>query len=341
MKTILLNPNSKVLMNDAIFRPPNSTTDEAIFTMMNVLKRKFNKLGYDMHTIDMKNVESADKILFVDNLMLDNYRKLCTPLDNNYLILLECPIINPWSYQTKTHNIFKKIFSWKLEGGKYIKTKIPQQIIREAKYTVPFYKKKFLCIVNSNRIAVDKHELYSERARAIEYFQHRIDVYGAGWGKRGLSLMNMLHALKNMHKMDIKRASFLFKFFLKPVKVPNYKGTTPNLIETLSKYRFCICYENYDNNDEYVSEKIFNCLNARCVPVYLGYRDISKLVPKQCYIDRRKFSNYAELENYIANMEEGEYQRYMTAINAFLNSRQAQQLSIPTFVDKVAAEILA
>ena len=42
-------------------------------------------------------------------------------------------------------------------------------------------------------------------------------------------------------------------------KLHSYKGETPNKIETLSKYKFSICFENTSSEPDYISEKIFDC----------------------------------------------------------------------------------
>src|SRR4051794_23704286 len=61
-----------------------------------------------------------------------------------------------------------------------------------------------------------------------------------------------------------------------------YKGRIPGLncgtekINILKKYRFCFCMENSVDLRGYVSEKIFACFAAGCVPIYWGAPNIEE-----------------------------------------------------------------
>ena len=57
----------------------------------------------------------------------------------------------------------------------------------------------------------------------------------------------------------------------------------------LRKYRFSFCLENSITNG-YISEKIFDCLYAGVIPLYLGAPNINNYVNKYCFIDLRKFN---------------------------------------------------
>jgi len=88
----------------------------------------------------------------------------------------------------------------------------------------------------------------------------------------------------------------------------------------ISKYKFMICYENcvYDG---YVSEKIFDCMAAGVIPVYLGAPDISSLVPESCFIDRRKFQSDEELHHFLLSLTADDLARYRSAMRKFLGER--------------------
>lgn len=58
-------------------------------------------------------------------------------------------------------------------------------------------------------------------------------------------------------------------------------------------YKFCVCMENSASRD-YVTEKIFNALEAGCVPVYYGAPNVRRYVPDDdAYLDLRQFGNDA------------------------------------------------
>lgn len=118
---------------------------------------------------------------------------------------------------------------------------------------------------------------------------------------------------------------------------PLYKGKIPGSvhfgkgkINTLKKYRFCICFENSRING-YITEKIFGCFTAGCVPVYLGAPNIEKYIPKRCFIDYCDFQSNDDLYRYLKSMPEETYLQYLENIREFLQSEQAQQFSLNSF----------
>ena len=97
----------------------------------------------------------------------------------------------------------------------------------------------------------------------------------------------------------------------------SYKGYIENKIETLAQYRYCICFENNCGHNGYVSEKIFDCIFAECVPIYLGAPDINRYIPEDCFIDMRKFHDYDELYAFIENIDDKQWNEYICAMKKF------------------------
>lgn len=77
-------------------------------------------------------------------------------------------------------------------------------------------------------------------------------------------------------------------------KVPG-QHSGPEKIVVLKNYRFSMCYENTITEPGYISEKIFGCFAAGCVPVYLGATNVEVYIPKDCFIDRRDFNSNEEM----------------------------------------------
>jgi hypothetical protein len=86
----------------------------------------------------------------------------------------------------------------------------------------------------------------------------------------------------------------------------------------LLEYRFCLAYENSVEPD-YISEKLFDCFYAGCVPIYYGAPNITDYIPASTFIDKRNFS-YEELYRYLSAMPEKEYNGYLAAAEAYLQS---------------------
>jgi len=100
----------------------------------------------------------------------------------------------------------------------------------------------------------------------------------------------------------------------------SYRGKVRSKKEVLTKYRFAICYENARDISGYITEKIFDCFFAGCVPIYWGANNIEDHIPQECFIDKRKFETYHKLYNFINNMSDDHYLEYLENIEAFLNS---------------------
>jgi hypothetical protein len=186
--------------------------------------------------------------------------------------------------------------------------------------------------VAGNKMVKHPLELYSERINAIRWFERYhpedFDLYGMGWDKyvfRG----RIIHRLNNVK---------LLTRLLAP-KYPSYKGTIATKSETLKGYKFAICYENAKEIPGYITEKIFDCFFAGCVPVYWGAPNVTDFIPADTFIDKRNFKGYEELYKYLKTMPAAEYERYLAAIEQFIKSDAMYLFSAEYFAALVTAEI--
>lgn len=225
------------------------------------------------------------------------------------LILMEPPVVQPGIYDRIFHEKFRTVLTWNdelVDGKKYLKFYWPNSWLGFNKSTVPFVKKKLVTLVSARKYSSEKNELYSERERAIEFFESshpdEFDLYGRLWNT----------------PLNLKE-----RIFGVPLR-PSYRGEIPDKMKTLSRYKFNICYENMGNVQGYITEKIIESLEALCVPVYLGASNINRYIPETVFIDRRKFHTYEELYKFIRNMDEKTYLRYVESAKEFLLSKQAR-----------------
>jgi len=123
-------------------------------------------------------------------------------------------------------------------------------------------------------------------------------------------------------------------------KYPSYRGSVENKKKTLEKYKFSICYENAKDIPGYITEKIFNCFFAGCVPVYWGANNIMDHIPADCFIDMRNFSNYEDMYQYMKNMSDEEYLGYLNAIERFILSDKSYQFSVEYFAKTITEQML-
>ena len=160
------------------------------------------------------------------------------------------------NFDPSNHNYFKKIFTWNddiVDGVKYFKLNLANKI--PLNFRVDLGKKNRFCtMIAGNKTNTDRRELYSERAKAINWFEKNhpkeFDLYGFNWGKSNYTFPN-----SKLNKFSLFR-----KIFTSTHTV--YKGTLNRKKDTLEQYRFSICYENARNINGYITEKIFDCFFA-------------------------------------------------------------------------------
>lgn len=128
-------------------------------------------------------------------------------------------------------------------------------------------------------------EIYVDRIEAIHYFSNidGFDLYGEGW-------LEKIPGFSNEYSNSAKKV---------------YKGVIEqdSKLQVISNYKFVLCFENC-SFPGYLTEKIFDCFQAGCIPIYYGAPDIEDFVPADAFINFRKFDDYPTLCNYMLNFSE-------------------------------------
>ncbi len=321
---------SEYLQKNSIFDTRAHRDD--IYDRFIKLKEEFTKYDYDLSTDDINNIEDSDIIIYSSN--MPNKLPKKEDINKSYIILSESAFIKPENYNKDKHKYFNKIFTWAddlVDNKKYFKLnyahKFPKNINKNLS------KKENLCMLisaNKNPPHTQENDLYSQRREAIRWFEKNhideFDLYGVGWDKYRFSGPKIIRAFN--------RVPYLPQFFakLKNQIYPSYKGMVDNKKEVMEKYKFSICYENAKDITGYITEKIFDSFFAGCVPIYWGANNITDHVPKDCFVDKRDFSNYEELYEFIANISDEEYMGYLINIENYLNSEKSFQFSSEGFV---------
>lgn len=163
---------------------------------------------------------------------------------------------------------------------------------------IPFDDRKLITCISGNKKSNHVNELYTERERVISFFEKNypdmFDFYGVGWDKE---------------------------------KHPCYGGKVEDKSQIYHKYKFAIAFENMGNVKGYISEKILDCLTSGIVPIYKGAENIKDYVPEECFISYDDFSTLNELANYLAALEEEEFNKYIEAADCFIHSKQTELFS--------------
>ena len=299
------------------------------------LKEEFKKNGLDFSTYDINKAENSEVV--IKNGMIQKYQMPENKL--NYLLSLESPHVDPTAFKKEYHNDFKKIFTWDddlVDNKKYFKVNysfdIPKTIPRKLD------GKKLCCTIAGNKSANHFDELYTKRIEFIRWFEkyhsEEFDLYGTGWNKyhfRGSKIIRVFNRIPYIPELF---ANFTGQIY------PSYKGLVDSKYETMQNYKFAICYENIKDQNGYITEKIFDCFFAGCVPIYWGAKNITEHIPKECFIDRRDFKNYEDIYRYISSMDKKTYINYINNIENFLNSSKVDQFRAQNFADTIVSEIL-
>lgn len=346
MKDILVNFSSPVLGNNVIFdaNDINSLNDP-----WKHLKKKLFSIGYNIKTADQNELSNCAWVLFIDGDSLGENikgypidfsslikkrekdlpnRKLYQEClehglkDKMALFLWEGKSVKPYNYTTQLYDKFSTIFTWDddlVNNKKFFKFYLPIPNHEPIIKAVPFSQKKLLANISFNKYSPYKNELYSARRKSISYFNDNhpadFDLYGLRWNR------------------PIARLQRMFPFLVK--KYSTFRGHAKNKINVLSQYKFNICYENMSETNGYITDKIFDCFNAGTVPIYWGAENITEYVDKNAFIDRRKFKSNKELFDFLNNVDENEYNKYLSAIEKYLTGDNYKLFLSENFADTI------
>ena len=298
MRVVIKNHYEFITEDGYLFKNENSDIGHNLLLPWVQLYKMASAIGIEMYTPDQVDLSTVDLAIYMDRPRVD----LDVPNAEKILILYEPPAILPGNWDSTYHNKFNKVLTWNdhlVNWGHYVKhnftvdwtDRLQCQVTEEE-----FKARKLLCLMQSAKNSDQPHSLYPKRIEAIMWFQENamfeFDLWGRGW----------------------------------PIQsFPVCKGVSNNKLDTYSKYKFAITYENCDNAVGYISEKILDCFMAGIVPIYWGAPNVADHIPESCFIDMRDFDNYEQLYAYLKGMSYSRYCQYLEAIDEFIRSDAATQ----------------
>jgi len=330
--------------NNRMFEPINSPIGDDLGYAFRRLKNIFEDHGHRVCTVDQASIEDFDAIVFLDFPTHGNryFREaLKLPRDRLYLVLFENETIRPDNWLPANHAYFQKVFTWHsglVDGKTYVRLNPANNLAFDPSDFDVSSKNRFCVLIASQKYARHSNELYSHRLEAIRWFEtnhpEQFDLYGIGWDR--LLLEKAPFVVNAALSFAYRKAAWLPKYS----SFPSYRGPVASKREILRNYRFSICYENamYPG---YVTEKLFDCFLAGCVPVYWGAPDISELIPPDTFVDRAKFRSYESLYERLSQMGAVEHQGYLDRIKAFLASDSARPYGADSFAETLLLEATA
>ena len=313
-----------------------------------VLKRKLESVGIILNTHDVENIEDCKIIICFDQAEAN-----LPTIDGQvkYLIIHDTFIYNAANWNIINHVNFDKIFVWNedvVDSKKYFHYNVPINLdfTPPQLVTMQTYEERMLCVMVSGEGTVNKnnsrYSLAFERYKIVHWFANNAPkdfrIFGRGWKDK-------LFRFRGYSKLDLflpdKLLVKLGKWYSnKNILTKIYGGEIGPLdkLNIISKFNFYICYENSSING-WITEKIFDCFYASCVPVYLGAENICNYIPANCFINRNDFASNEELYEYLKSMTYKTYNNYLENISAFLNSEQLDKFSLETFADNILVHI--
>ena len=304
---------SKFYSQNRIFRieDPILNRDNILYVPW-YLKSILAKKGIELATADIHKPKESDIIIYFD---IPKKLPNANEINKSFLILQEVAAVMPKNWDIKKHNYFTKVFTFCddfIDNKKYFKLnscrpfnkKVPINILK---------KNKFCAMISGNKISKHPLELYTKRLEAVSWFARNhpndFDFYGLGWDQKIFSGL-----LRPFNRVHLAR-----KFFAKKYKT--WKGPVKNKFDVLKNYKFAVAFENAKSINGYITgDKIFDPLEAGCIPIYQGAPNITKYVPKNCFIDWEDFGNWEGTFKYMKNLSENEHIDYLDNIKYFIEN---------------------
>jgi len=319
-KLILIDPSSPAYYEDHLFLDKTLNRDHCLQPMIN-LKKHAEEQGIAVHTadlyfsgkVDAKNVDYYSLGVQRDYAQLQKDKKLTLKA----FFVFEPPVVEPRLYEALpmlTH-YFPKVYVHNTEGDGYDLKGIEQSKLEKLYWPQPFanvldcWKRderlsRVVVINGHHRPLLKKRELYSARIEAMAALHKKgmVDLYGRGW-ERWFARTSLWWPYWR-HQLTLRQI---------------YQGPCESKYDVLSQYRFALCFENYVMKG-YITEKLFDCLYAGTIPIYLGAPDIAQYVPENCFIDMRKYESYAALWDGLVRLSEADLNKIKQAGRQFIES---------------------
>jgi hypothetical protein len=142
---------------------------------------------------------------------------------------------------------------------------------------------KQFVVINSAKFSANRKSLYGLRRKVLKSLDKnhiQVTLFGDNWHmKKTKELRERIWAVRK--ELTANRFPSLTEAFSQFFyRYPSYKGGVEDKLLTLSKFKYAIVIEN---EPDFISEKLFDAIVAKCVPIYVGpdlsmYEHLNKCV---------------------------------------------------------------
>jgi hypothetical protein len=218
----------------------------------------------------------------------------------------------PWPYENNPNPASPSRNSINLV--EQIRDNIDQNLFSYANWS---QRKLFLTMINANKVSPIRKENYSLRRKfAHELEPRHISVFGDLW--QSSFSANLIHraavAVSNLKSGFVPNFYHLYGQLHWRYKTA--RGPIHDKGEILRSSKFSLVIENDEN---YVSEKIFDALIQGSIPIYRGLQGLRALIGSEIYLDLPL--NSRDLIIYLESLTELEIMMYLANIQKFVSSK--------------------
>ena len=323
IKTIYIDPSYSDYNEDRLFDSGNRllNRDDTLAPFIR-MRDALTSQGAIVHTADFLEQNASHTVVadYYSFGTLTNFKRLGTRTDVRLraFVIFEPPIVAPHLYRAlpELTSAFDYVYVHNTVGDGYALQGVDQSKLVQLfwpqphkgvleKYWGKTDRVRRIVVINGNhKPKVRTGELYSRRIEAMAHLAmaDAVDLYGVGW-----------------HKWWSTRSMWVPYWRHRRTLLSIYHGSCASKYETLSNYQFSLCFENMAM-EGYVTEKIFDCLYAGTIPLYLGAPNIDSLIPSDIYIDCRKYDTWDAMWREVNNMSDSEITKMRDAGLDYLNS---------------------
>jgi len=329
-KEIYIDPSYGVFESDKLFdlTDPILNRDDQLLPFNRLRENINNFSGITIHTADYLSNSKASNNNCFDYYslgLLDKYEQISQQKGANLsaFIIMEPPVALPSIYKVlpKITAAFDRVYLSNNHGDGYSLEGVDVGKLNRFYWPIPYnqilepywsnaQRMKRVVVINGNHIPLSRtNEQYSLRIEAMAELARLgvIDLYGKGWDRWwSRTSMWMPYWLNRREIMSI------------------YRGACKSKYEVLKNYEFCLCFENMSMNG-YVTEKLFDCLYAGVIPLYIGAPNILDDIPQEVFVDCRNFSSWTELWSYVSNMSSQVISNMREAGREFIQGKDANK----------------
>jgi len=328
-RNIFIDPSYRVFEADGLFDLANPVLnrDGQLLPFLRLREYMASK-SIGVHTADYLFRDSshdAEQCDYYSLGILDNFERISQEKWARLaaFVIMEPPVVLPHLYAAlpQLTAMFDRVYVHNTRGDGYSLAGVDTSKLHRLYWPIPHdevlepywgneKRMKRVVVINGSHNPRSKvREQYSLRITAMAELSKFgvIDLYGMGWERWwSRSALWLPYWLNRRALMSI------------------YKGKCVSKFEVLQNYEFCLCFENM-RMDGYITEKLFDCLYAGTIPLYMGAPDILEYIPADVFVDCRKYSNWTEMWKDVAGMPAEKIQTMKEAGRTFLRSDMAKK----------------